>query len=175
MVGTGLNRLCAPHGNRIVPDHPYHPRKRLIIESSCTANTRQYQKLARRYVPEAVSFILRSISLLAPTAQPKLPGQLPYNESDEFRIANVSEEWKPRKPTFADMFAPSSDTPLVILSTFLGLLDRLAEVWDGKLAFVEVFEPAALVLAHLASKESAKILGPELKVSAPHEDPVFHP
>ena len=118
-------------------------------------------------MPEAVSFILRTISLLAPIAQKKMPGQFPHTASDAFRISGVPADWKPRKPTFADMFEPASDTPLVVLSTLLDLVDRLAGVWEEKTAFVEAFEPAAEIMVHLSSKASTAVLGSALKVSPP--------
>ncbi|KAF8245940.1 Nop14-like protein [Wilcoxina mikolae CBS 423.85] len=146
----------------------------MAIGSYLVTLTAQYQKLSKRYIPEAVSFILRSLSLLAPTAQPKLPGQFPYNESDEFRIKDAPKDWKPRKLAFSDMFSPSTDTPLAVAYTLIGLLDILAKLWDGKTAFIEVFEPAVGVLNHLASKECTSNLGPELKkkIRATYKDQV---
>ena len=132
----------------------------------------QYQKLSKRYVPEAITFILKVLSLLAPIAQAKVPGQLPYSESDDFRIKETSDDWKPRKLTFSDTFAPSKDTPSALLYTLLGLLERLADLWAEKTAFVEVFGPANDILTHISSKACVGNLSSELKVR--HENSPHH-
>jgi nucleolar protein 14 len=62
------------------------------------------------------------------------------------------------------MFAPGDDTPLAILQAVLNLLDRFCDLWDGKSAFIEVFEPAIEILSHLSRKECIGLLGPEFKV-----------
>jgi nucleolar protein 14 len=101
---------------------------------------------------------------LAPTAQSKLPGEFAHTQSREFRIDTIPHDWKPRKLAFSDMFSPGDDTPLAILQALLNLLDRFCDLWDGKSAFIEVFEPAIEILSHLSRKECIGLLGPEFKV-----------
>jgi nucleolar protein 14 len=125
----------------------------------------QYQTLSKRFVPEAVSFILKSLSLLAPVKQEQVPGEFTVHKSDEFRVSGAPKYWRARKLTFGDMFAPREDTTLALVQSFLGLLDRLASLWVGKTAFPEVFDPVHEVLAHLSSKECVNMLGPTLKVN----------
>ena len=114
-------------------------------------------------MPEAISFVLKTITLMAPTPLAKIPGYFSYSDSDAFRITE-SANWKPRELTFSDMFAPSADTPLAVLDNLMALLVRFYDLWDGKTACIEIFEPSVAILAHLSSKECASILGTEMKV-----------
>ncbi|KAI5847010.1 nucleolar protein 14 [Tricharina praecox] len=135
----------------------------LAVGSYLVTMCSQYQQLSKRYVPEAITFILKALSLLAPVAQAEVPGQFPYNESDDFRIRKASDDWKPRKLAFSDMFAPSEDTPSALLYTLLGLLERLTDLWAEKTAFFDVFGPVNDVLTHMSSKACVGHLSSELK------------
>ena len=110
---------------------------------------------------------MRAMSLLAPTPQSKLPDLVARGGSRAGGLwtRDAPEDWTPRKLAFADMFSPANDdTPLAILNALVGLLGGLADLWAEKSAFIEVFEPAVVVLSHLASKKCASKLGLQLKV-----------
>lgn len=127
----------------------------------------QYQKLSKRFVPEAINYILQALSLLAPVPQTPLPGYFPYHESAEGLRMRKIKGWTVRKMTFADIFGEREgeqrqDTEHALVYTLLCLLEELLALWAGKKAFTEVFEPAAEVVAHLLGKGK---LSKSLKVS----------
>lgn len=129
----------------------------------------QYQKLSKRFVPEAINYVLQALSLLAPMPQTLLPGDFPYHESAEGLRMGKAKGWAVRKMVFADMFGEREgerrkDTECALVYTLLCLLEELAALWTGKKAFTEVFQPAAEVVAHLLSKECRGRLSRELKV-----------
>lgn len=130
----------------------------------------QYQKLSKRFIPEAINYVLQALSLLAPTPQTPLPGNFPYHESAEGLRMGKGKGWAVRKMTFADIFGEmdggrKQDTEHVLVYTLLCLLEQLVALWAGKKGFLEVFQPAAEVVAHLLSKECKGKLGRNLKVS----------
>lgn len=130
----------------------------------------QYQKLSKRFVPEAINYVLQALSLLAPTPQTPLPGNFPYHESTEGLKMGKAKGWTVRKMKFADIFGEreegqKQDTEHVLMYTLLDLLEELAALWAGKKAFTEVFQPAAEVVAHLLSKECKGKFSQDLKVA----------
>ncbi|RPA94818.1 Nop14-like protein [Choiromyces venosus 120613-1] len=129
----------------------------------------QYQRLSKRYVPEATHFILRALSLLAPAKQEKLPGSFPYEEPEvSLRIQKPSqkETVEVRKMNFADVFnaedkngADRRDIQLSLLTTLASLLESMADLWVGKTAFTMIFEPALEVIEHLLHKSNKSAIG----------------
>ncbi|KAI1649831.1 Nop14-like protein [Daldinia loculata] len=118
----------------------------------------QYQQVAKRYVPEAMNFCLNTLCALAPEKAEGTLGQFPVHDPmSEIRITSV-QSLTVRKLTPADCIKDDiSDeealsTKLATLATTLGLLDAAADLYSGKSAFFETFEPAKNVLAHLGSK-----------------------
>ena len=118
----------------------------------------QYQKLSKRYVPELISFIENTLCALAPSRLVKLPGNFPYHEpKSSIRIEDGSVV--PKNPSFydcvpRDMSAEEEETAKVaLLVTILSLLDAAADIWTGRAAFTEVFEPALKILQHLQSRK----------------------
>jgi nucleolar protein 14 len=129
----------------------------------------QYQRLSKRYIPESVSFTLKALSLLAPVAQAQVPGEFSYTPSNALRIKNAPKDWEPRKLSFADMYAPTAESPLAITHTLFGLLDVLIAQYGDRTAFIEIFEPALSILKHFSTKACTAPLGAELKVIIFHE------
>lgn len=129
----------------------------------------QYQKLSKRFIPEAINYVLQALSLLAPASQALLPGNFPYHESAEGLRMGEAKGWVARKMTFADIFGERvgerrQDTEHALVYTLLCLLEGLVALWAGKKAFTEVFEPATEVVTHLLGKECKHKLSRDLKV-----------
>ncbi|KAH8152967.1 uncharacterized protein LAJ45_03194 [Morchella importuna] len=123
----------------------------------------QYQKLSRRFVPEAISFVLQGLSLLAPAPQVPVPGNFLYHDSSELRITKAHVGGA-RKMAFADIFGDEKeDTRCVLACTFLSLTEGFAALWAGKKAFGEVFGPAAEVVAWLGGRECGGRLSRDVK------------
>ncbi|PWW76279.1 Nop14-like protein [Tuber magnatum] len=129
----------------------------------------QYQRLSKRYVPEATHFVLRALSLLAPVRQEKLSGTFPYEEPEaSLRIQKPpqKETVEVRKMNFADIFnaeeksgADRRDIQLSLLATLASLLERMATLWVGKTAFKMIFEPALEIIEHLLHKINKSAIG----------------
>lgn len=129
----------------------------------------QYQRLSKRFIPEAVNYALQALSLLAPTAQAELPGNFPYHESQEGLRIEKTKGWAARKMGFKDIFEEREgeekrNTQSTIIYTLLCLLEELSGLWAGKKAFTEVFQPAVEVVAHFQGKECKGKLSQDLKV-----------
>ncbi len=118
----------------------------------------QYQKLSRRYVPEVVNFVENTLCALAPSKLAKLPGSFPYHEPKlSLRIRRASAFTRQLK--FYDCLAqdPSEEEnellKAALVETNIRLLDSAVDIWAGKDAFTEVFEPILNILQHLLSKK----------------------
>ncbi len=123
----------------------------------------QYQNFSKRYIPELINFIENTLCALAPTKLVKLPGAFPYHEPKN-SVCIKSCSTAPRKPRFYECFpqgipAEEEDSVKVaLLVTNLNLLEAAADIWIGKAAFTEIFEPALKIVRHLESKTSREKL-----------------
>lgn len=117
----------------------------------------QYQQVSKRYVPEAMNFCLNTLCALAPERAKGILGYFPIHEpTPGTRIADA-RSLTIRKLALIDCLDDISDeeamsTKVAILATSIQLLDAAADLFSGKSAFFETFEPAKNVLVHLASK-----------------------
>ncbi|KAI1382230.1 Nop14-like protein [Hypoxylon crocopeplum] len=118
----------------------------------------QYQQVSKRYVPEVMNFCLNTLCALAPEKPRKTLGYFPIHDpAPGTRIADA-QSVKVRKLTPVDCVEDDRSneeivsTELAILATTAQLLDAAADLYSGKPAFFETFEPAKNVLTHLASK-----------------------
>jgi nucleolar protein 14 len=132
----------------------------LAIGSHCCTLALQYQQVSKRYVPECMAYLVNAISALAPTAfkDPRMlvPKRLPENS---LRLT-VGVTQDPGLLKSVDFRAGSEDEGLKLrlLRTFVTLLDEAAELWQAKTAFYEMFEPAVIVLEHLAKSCTSRRL-----------------
>lgn len=126
----------------------------------------QYQELSARYVPEVVSYILNALWALAPVRSSTHFGPFPQHSLPiSFRV-NGEYVQSPRSLQFWDMVA-SQNTPeevndeskLALLNTAIALCRAMADLWIGKPAFTEMFEPVAASLKHLSSKTCITKIG----------------
>jgi nucleolar protein 14 len=135
----------------------------LATGAFCAVLALQYQRLAKRFVPELVGFCLCGILAVAPavssTSSSPLPrmGDFPLHAPPPGAriVASAAKNVEVRKLSFADCEAasPESSTPedvkVAIAATLIQVLDAAAEAWATKPSFVETFLPATRVLDHL--------------------------
>lgn len=122
----------------------------------------QYQKLAKRYVPEVMNFTLNTICALAPVQAKGQLGFFPVHEpSSSIRIRDAQTVLV-RRPKSSDCQAvkdhdsseEAKDLKIALLSTSIATLPAASATWAGKASFYETFEPAVKVLKHLTSKNN---------------------
>ncbi|KAH0544459.1 hypothetical protein FGG08_001356 [Glutinoglossum americanum] len=124
----------------------------------------QYQRLSKRYVPEVMNYVLNALCILAPARLRVVPGNFPYHEpASPLRLQNAVAGhvhclrfWDILPQELPD--GEKSRLKAALIETHVTLIDSAAELWAGKSAFYEVFEPAFKVLQFLAGKECRKWL-----------------
>ncbi|OAX85445.1 hypothetical protein ACJ72_00170 [Emergomyces africanus] len=118
----------------------------------------QYQTFAKRYIPEFMNYVLNVLSTLAPSEPKTSLGFFPIRQPSQSMRLNPSKLTSTliRKPSFWDILSdPSTDAAeqealkLLLISTFIALLDQAADLWSSKTAFYDIFAPAHRVLKHL--------------------------
>ena len=134
----------------------------------------QYQRLSKRYVPEAVNYVLNVFAMIVPAQRARSFGPYPdHTAPDSLRIGKtkVSLE-KERRIRFWDSRHKQGEDPrederlkIALLDTALVLVQDMDELWRDKSAYQEIFTPFAAALAHLSSKANAKNLPSSTKVS----------
>ncbi|KAF3762410.1 Nop14-like protein [Cryphonectria parasitica EP155] len=120
----------------------------------------QYQKLAKRYVPEVMNFTLNTICALAPAQARAQLGAFPVHEPAAAIRTTNAKGVSVRKLKSYDCSAAKEDDSsetakslkVALLSANISLLQAASETWTGKASFHETFEPAAKTLKHLTSK-----------------------
>ena len=126
----------------------------------------QYQRQSKRYVPEVMNFIENTLCVVAPSELSKHPGHFPYHAPKEsFRIEIAIETV--RRFSFSDCLPQESgqeELKAVLLETNLKLLEAAADLWSGKAAFCEVFEPGLVIIQHLSGKKCKPNLSPSTQV-----------
>jgi nucleolar protein 14 len=117
----------------------------------------QYQRLSKRYVPEAMGFLLNTICALCPSRPSIIPRTFAYHESKLGRIDDAHNTHT-RNLTFLDTRDLELEWQEEIILKFsllelsIKLVDAAIDTWTGKPAFQEVFHPASTILKHLGSK-----------------------
>lgn len=121
----------------------------------------QYQKLARRYVPEVVNFTLNTLCAMAPVPAKERLGYFPIHEPvPAMRVKNAKETVSRRLDCGDCRAKEETDSSaakscrVAILSTQITLMIAASETWTGKASFYETFMPAVKMLKHLTSKLS---------------------
>lgn len=122
----------------------------------------QYQKLAKRYVPEVMNFTLNTICALAPVQPRGRLGFFPVHDASSVIRAKDAQKISVRKLRSDDCRAMkdqdsspgAKSLKIALLSTNISLVTFASETWNGKVSFYETFEPAVKVLQHLTSKSN---------------------
>lgn len=119
----------------------------------------QYQKFAKRYIPEVMNFSLNTLYSLAPEKCCERLGFFPIHEPSSGMRTKGAKKLSVRKLEASDCRAPkvlpdsaAKSLKVAIMSTNVSLLTAAAETWTGKASFYETFEPALKVLKHLSSQ-----------------------
>lgn len=122
----------------------------------------QYQKLAKRYVPEVMNFSLNTICALAPAEAPGKLGFFPVHEPASAMRVKGAKDVPVRKLAPGDFQSAraehssenDSSSKIALLNANISLLTAASETWAGKASFYETFAPVVVVLEHLTSKAS---------------------
>lgn len=118
----------------------------------------QYQQVSKRYVPELMNFCLNTLCALAPEKGKETLGRFPIHEPTPGTRIVGSRSLGVRKLSPVDCVKndvsdeEAISTKIAILATTGQLLDVAADLFSGKPAFLETFEPVKNVLLHLTSK-----------------------
>ena len=131
----------------------------------------QYQRLSKRYIPEVVNYVLNALHSLAPVKPAQALGYFPHHELPaSVRITSIStaSEVKTRQLRFWDIshmdgssIEADEEVKLALMETNLALLDTMIELWVGKSAFIEIFDPFSKILEQLSSNPgSSKLHSP---------------
>ncbi|KAL8729835.1 MAG: hypothetical protein Q9166_004476 [cf. Caloplaca sp. 2 TL-2023] len=126
----------------------------------------QYQRLSKRYVPELLHYTLNAVCALAPVQPGKATISFPLRPvSQSFRVRG-EPNGNPKRLKFWDIITTENSLEgskealkLALLNTLMIMYSSMAELWTGKSAFNEIFEPVAAVLGHLASKACSSKIG----------------
>lgn len=128
----------------------------------------QYQQQSKRYIPEVINFIENTLCVLAPSPLSKRPGNFPYHEPKEsVRIESTVKSV--RRFAFSDCFPQDSsqdeDLKAVLVETNFKLVEAATDLWSGKTAFFEVFEPCLTIAQHLNGKHCKSKLSTSTRVN----------
>lgn len=128
----------------------------------------QYQRISKRYIPELLNYTINTLLTLAPVKGNNITGSFPYHaptsslriEGQPKKIASANRQLRFSDIVSADNPSSSQNEELkeALINTHLKLVTTMADLWAGKPAFCEAFDPVAKVLGHLSSKAcSAKL------------------
>ena len=111
----------------------------------------QYQRISKRYIPEAINFICAGLQLLSPTklrTPSNIPSHLIPTNSESLRI-DTEIKYTPRALGFTEIFNPISTTPHTLLSTFVLLLETLSTLYTPLSAYPEIFKTPQSLLTKI--------------------------
>ena len=132
----------------------------------------QYQKLAQRYIPEAVNYALNAIAALMPVKPSEVTGAFPYRAMPEtLRLSPWTNTEGPTSPplnfwTARENSIEEEDQQNAkhgLLRTHIDLVASMADLWAEKSAFCEMLEPLHQMLRLLDSKCQPNILPQEIR------------
>ncbi|KAJ9615648.1 nucleolar complex protein 14 [Cladophialophora chaetospira] len=139
--------------------------KDLGIGAYCCTLAVRYQQLAKRYVPEVITYIMHALAVLSPTALPEedkdgkplnVPIRLP---SRSLRIkpttAKIPEKSSFKLLIMRDSKDDDNTHALVLLHTFVRLSVQATHLWHQKTAFAELIQPIIAALTHLSRQRDS--------------------
>ena len=119
----------------------------------------QYELLSKRFVPEAVTFLVNATLHLAPhifASVKSLPGNFPCPDLQSASCHLVIDRRKAkglgfRKPDLVDMISanPTEQSKINALGLTLDLLERFANMYKSLDGFIELYEPIKAILSGL--------------------------
>ncbi|KPI35578.1 putative nucleolar complex protein 14 [Cyphellophora attinorum] len=129
----------------------------------CCTLCLQYQRLANRYVPEAVNYLVNVLAILSPVVMPektaqgqplgvlvRLPGQSLRITLDVLK-AKAMPTAGFQTLVLKDGLQPSASIQLLHLA--IRLAYELSELWSQKTAWSEIVEPILHALSHLQTSK----------------------
>ena len=138
--------------------------KDLSIGAYCCSLAVQYQYLAKRYVPEVVTYIVNAIAILSPTtmsekfsSKPQLdeahPVSIPIRLPERTLRIRAGSKDVVEKITFKDLLekTPARSFDLSLLHTFIHLSSSAPRLWATKSAFPELIAPLIHALHHITT------------------------
>jgi nucleolar protein 14 len=147
---------------RYLGQSPIQSHHDLGVGAYCCSLALRYQRLARRYVPEVITYIVNTLAALAPVPWPEnqdetFLGVSVRRPTKSLRIKSATTAKAPAKLSFKDLVVKQADqadnaTSLALLHTSIGLSTQTAELWKQKSAFPELVSPLIQVLEHVASQ-----------------------
>jgi len=134
----------------------------LGVGAFCCSLALQYQRLAKRYIPEVVNYIVNAIAILSPIPLPEqdkegtplnIPIRLP---AKSLRAKATSAEVLHKLP-FKDLVMGRNDEQgntyaLALLNTFIHLAIHATNLWQQKSAFPELVSSFNQVISHIVSQ-----------------------
>ncbi|KAK5199134.1 nucleolar complex protein 14 [Exophiala xenobiotica] len=132
----------------------------LGVGAYCCSLALLYQRLAKRYVPEVIAYVVNALAILAPASLPdadkdgqplNIPLRLPQKS---LRTKSAAEA--PGKLSFKQLVidADGQDDAaksLALLNSFIRLFTQAAELWKQKSAFPELVSPLIQTISHIIS------------------------
>nr|KAK5434791.1 nucleolar complex protein 14 [Exophiala xenobiotica] len=132
----------------------------LGVGAYCCSLALLYQRLAKRYVPEVIAYVVNALAILAPASLPdadkdgqplNIPLRLPQKS---LRTKSAAEA--PGKLSFKQLVidADGQDDAaksLALLNSFIRLSTQAAELWKQKSAFPELVSPLIQTISHIIS------------------------
>ena len=131
----------------------------LGVGAYCCTLALRYQQLAKRYMPEVITYITNALATLSPTPLPEqdkdgksidVPVRLP---TKSLRISRSSTVTVPDKLSFKALIMANTTNPthsLSLLHTFIHLTTQAATLWSSKTSLPELLTPPIQALAHLS-------------------------
>ena len=132
----------------------------------------QYQRLSKRYIPEAVNYTLNALLALSPIKPRKEAGSFPHHNLPESIRLQESPAMSPEfgKLNFWAILLRKDDTTNQslknrLLCSHLALINNMIDLWAGKSAFCETFDPIYSMLRFLSGKSCSSKLTAAIKNS----------
>lgn len=113
----------------------------------------QYQKIAKRYMPEATLFLQQSLLSLAPNSEEIDTKIISVSIPKSFQTPKESYDNVERILRISDFKRKldASYAPSLLIKT-IGLIDQSCDIWKEKSAFIEITEPFVPILQHISKK-----------------------
>ena len=130
----------------------------------------QYQAVSKRYVPEAVNYVLAALCALAPVAPGDLSASFPRRDEPVSLRLEARPTGNIRNLRLWDVVDAVDDDDQLkssLIEAFLTLVGQMAELWATKAASYEVFHEVTSVLEHLDGKACRSMFAAGTKVMFP--------
>lgn len=117
----------------------------------------QYQRVAKRYIPEVTNYTLNALWALVPGKAKENGCWVKHNLPVEFKITREKKESEDVERTFdfwdtvpsvATSDESNDELKLALLSTHISLIGVMAEMWSSKSSFPEISSPLHNSLRH---------------------------